>query len=197
MRSRTSRSRSALASSMGQGNRSLGRSSIWGSPEALTAVGPRIGLNTILVPVDFSAACTKAVHYGVTLAERFGSRLILLHVVEEGSPISGIESIPESLLDHHVGRKLESKLSAIALKVAPATLPVTPLVVQGKPHRKIVQEAASLNADLIIMGTKGNTGLKRVLMGSVAEQVVREAQCPVLVVRERERDFVTQPKSER
>jgi universal stress protein A len=69
-------------------------------------------------------------------------------------------------------------------------LHVETLVVNGGPAHEICQTAEAQAADLIVMGTRGRTGLKHFLLGSIAEKVVRYAPCPVLVVRERERDFI-------
>jgi nucleotide-binding universal stress UspA family protein len=70
-----------------------------------------------------------------------------------------------------------------------------PLVRKGRPHREIVEAARTLKVDLIVISTHGYTGVNRALLGSVTERVVREAPCPVLVVREREHDFIKARKA--
>ena len=73
----------------------------------------------------------------------------------------------------------------------PSTVEIQSAVVTGKPFEEIVATAEALNADLVIIGTHGAMGLRRDLLGSTAERVARYANCPVLIVREREREFVS------
>jgi nucleotide-binding universal stress UspA family protein len=147
-----------------------------------------VALNRILVPTDFSAHSERALRYAAALAARVGASLDVLHVVEDpfasGAWNSEIAAIPnvrelrQNLLDD-AERRL--KRSRTAAEAADVTLTTTARM--GRPAQMIVDYAAAENADLIVMGTHGRTGLKHALMGSVAERVVQHAPCPVLTLR--------------
>lgn len=143
-------------------------------------------LNQILVPIDYSAPAHHALKYAVPLAEAFGAGLHLLVVVEPVSFISGLEQIPIIVLDDpEVAREAHRELQELAEREIPPEIKTTLSVRTGKPSQVIVETAANSGVDLILLSTHGRTGLKRVLLGSTAEQVMRHAPCPVLVYRER------------
>jgi len=149
-------------------------------------------LRRILVPVDFSDTSKKALQYAVPLAAAFDAEVVLVHVMEpfglppemgylppelavsqqelEGSAREGLEKLRAG----EIGRRARTQVK----------------VRVGVPWHEIISAANESNADLIILSTHGRTGLRHALLGSVAERVVRHAPCPVLVVREREREFV-------
>ena len=142
----------------------------------------------ILVPTDFSPASDAALEYARTLARQFGSALNLMHVFEDpftsGAFVGdGTVMMPMDLRD----ALLESARAQLAERHAAhaATLPTasTDLLI-GTGARSIVEHAQKTHADLIVMGTHGRTGLPHLLLGSVAERVVRTATCPVLTTRE-------------
>lgn len=149
-----------------------------------------IKVNTILVPLDFSATSTKALAYAIRMAEQFGSKIVLLNVIE---PIATPDFAYHPLM-------LESEESRAAARRAveaaarKARLPDAMLdhivIRNGTPFAEITAAARTLKVDLIIITTHGYTGLKHVFMGSTAERVIRHAPCPVLVVREKEHEFV-------
>lgn len=149
-----------------------------------------LALNKLLVPVDFSACSRKALAYAVAFARQFSGELIVLHVVElpyVGSGLGEMEAPPmETELRDYAKEHLQKVVTEqLAGKVEHSTLLRT-----GQPWYEVTEAAREACADIIVMGTHGYTGLKHVLMGSTAERVVRHAPCPVLVVREREREFV-------
>jgi nucleotide-binding universal stress UspA family protein len=150
-------------------------------------------LKKILVPFDFSAFSTKALNYALQFARQFDASVVVMHVLQpiQILPTDGM-ALP-SVLDT-TGDQLppiESKLKKLCRRAATTQrLTVSPLVVIGNPYEKIVETAEQENIDLIIIATHGYIGFKRFYMGSTAERVVRHAPCPVLVVREKERDFV-------
>ena len=148
-------------------------------------------LKKILVPVDFSPFAIKAVRYAARFAEQFRATLALVHVVE---PVHYPESviIPPEMEEHNRERlKLaRASLTAFAKKQVPAGLAAETAVRLGHPVSQITAAAKELDVDLIVIATHGHTGLKHLLLGSTAERVVRLAPCPVLVVREREHEFV-------
>ncbi|HEY7191951.1 MAG TPA: universal stress protein [Vicinamibacterales bacterium] len=144
-------------------------------------------ITRILVPIDFSVHSERALEFAIAIAERFGGIVELLHVVEDPF-VSGAWSsqaftpnIPE-LLDRQIAeaRKRLHAITAVAAKGGGAFVTS---VVTGEPSSAIVDHAKAGVFDLIVMSTQGRTGLTHLLLGSVAERVLRTARCPVLTVR--------------
>jgi universal stress protein A len=137
-------------------------------------------IHNILCPSDFSELCAPAVHLATALARDHGAKLTLLHVIHL-PPVSyaewGIVHSPIAPVNAEVMEALK--------KLAPADKSITCdfEIVDGFPGEEIVRVAKERNCDLIVMGTHGRTGLSRVLTGSVAEEVLRAAPCPVLTIR--------------
>jgi nucleotide-binding universal stress UspA family protein len=152
-----------------------------------------IRLTKVLVPTDFSEPSAKAVLYGQALARSFGASLHVLHAVEEplaqGWDAYGFPGLlperRETVLAEAQAR-LEEAVPPLARDGQPTEL-VTRL---GEPSREIVRFARERGIDLIVMGTHGRGGMAHLLLGSVAEKVVRTAPCPVLTVRHPEHEFV-------
>ena len=139
---------------------------------------------TILVPVDFSNDSAKAMRYAVELARRFGARIHLLHsypvhiggIAPYGMVVpEGFEQDCRDAAAKHLARWADK----VTAEGAPVEVTVTPLFA----CEAIVKIAREIEADLIVMGTRGNTGLKHVLLGSVAERTLRLAPCSVLTVK--------------
>ena len=145
---------------------------------------PLFKVQKILVPVDFSDCSTKALHYALPFAKHFGAELVLLHVVEPYPLVP--EMAPYDVESIHDGRK---ELQALQNTIGEAA-PSTTLIRTGLPHLEISTAARELGIDLIIISTHGRKGLTRRIFGSTTEKVVRYAPCPVLIVRECERDFI-------
>lgn len=144
-----------------------------------------IRLTQILVPTDFSDLSAAAMDYGRALAWTFGASLHLLHVVENPF-LRPMAADPHSYKTATVKRLFErltdddrAALHAIAV-----------LETSDNPAETIVTYAKAHGIDLIVMGTHGRGAMARLLMGSVAEKVVRSAPCPVLTVRHPEHEFV-------
>jgi universal stress protein A len=152
---------------------------------------PAFKLTKILVPIDFSDCSKKALQYAVPFAKEFGATIALLHVVQINSP-AGPEfgAIDFPLIQADLRKDAEKQLAELAATDVQEQAAVETLVRSGQEVMEIVDAAKELESDLIIISTHGRTGLKHVFMGSVAENVVRLAPCPVLVVREHEHDFV-------
>ena len=135
-------------------------------------------IHVILHPTDFSEQSQHAFRLACALARDHGSRLVLLHVVP--SPVvlagEGIMLPPPDPADEAIWNQLHQ------LDVPTGILALRQ-VVQGEAAGEILRLAEETHADLIVMGTHGRTGLSRLLMGSVAEKVLRRAACPVLVVK--------------
>ena len=138
-----------------------------------------------LVPVDFSEDANQAVKYAIDLASKLGARMTLLHVIQLlplGSGDMGV-TVPYTYFQD-LEADITSRMQAYLERVTAAGLEGEIAVVRGVPFQEILETAKMQQVDLIVMGTHGRTGLQHVLMGSVAEKVVRLAPCPVLVVRQ-------------
>lgn len=156
--------------------------------------GARSPLKIILVPVeDLSQTTEKALRYAIPFARQMNARVILLHILPiTDAPARRYDNINhEWFLDAHMGRDMEHSLSAFVHATFPPDVPVDVEVRYGAPMKKIVDTAGELAVDLIILCTHGHRGWVRLLIGSVASDVVRRAPCPVLVVREDEHEFTS------
>jgi universal stress protein A len=152
----------------------------------------KVVLKRILVPTDFSDKSKAALTYGVALAEEFGATLHVLHVLET---IAGADPLTQQLDPR---KAIEASIEATAwdeLRRLFSTEDQTRLRAElalewGTPFVEIVRYARSRTIDLIAMGTHGRGGIQHLIIGSVAENVVRSAPCPVLTVRHPEHEFV-------
>ena len=144
-------------------------------------------IHTILVPVDFSAHSSKALKLAIGLAKTFSAEIHLLHAYHLPPLIALPEMmvLPQSYLDgvrDASARKLEKSFQTVTSEGVKCQRHLTTQI----PSAAIVETAERVGADLIVMGTRGLTGLKHVLLGSVAERTVRSAPCPVMSVRSEE-----------
>ena len=155
-------------------------------PAQSLPAAPGFKLKTILVPMDFSDCARKALQYAVPFARQFGAELKLLHVVEPYAAMSEM-----GLWEVETIERNQKELETLR-KTIDSTVPSTATVQQGMASSEIAQAARDWHADLIIISTHGRKGLTRMLLGSTTEKVVRHAPCPVLVVRESEREFVSE-----
>ena len=147
-------------------------------------------LKKILGPVDFSDCSTKALQYAIPLAKQHQASLILLYVVPTVYAAAEYGMADYAQVQQSMRTEATVKLETLALHEVHGAVPVERQVHVGSPAHEILNVAADAATDLIVISTHGRTGLKHVFMGSVAEEVVRRAPCPVLVVREREREFL-------
>ena len=159
------------------------------SAERETATLPVFELKKILVPVDFSDCSNKALQYAIPFARQFNAELILLHVVQLSLSVPEMPAIDIGLIQRQIRDSGEKELKNLQRKIA-AEIPSQTALRVGNPYVEIINAVKELDVDLVILATHGRTGLAHVFLGSTAERVVRHAGCPVLVVRERERDFV-------
>ncbi|MEI9892550.1 MAG: universal stress protein [Chthoniobacter sp.] len=145
-------------------------------------------LANILVPLDFSDMSLKALRYAVPFAKQFHAKLTLVHVVE---PLAYTPELPfPPAMPPFQAKEIEKALEEVRDANVPPEVPVEVVAGHDFPADAVVQIARERKADLIITATHGRTGLKHLVLGSTAERIVRLAPCPVLVVREREHDFV-------
>lgn len=145
-----------------------------------------ITFGRILAPTDFSSHSHEALRYACGLAERFGAELHLIHVLSEIVPTGPdpllMPVMPPQFYAEDEQRAKDALKTAIKPEWgAPASLSTA--VCWGAPAEAIVDYAAENKADLLVIATHGRTGLSHVLMGSVAERIVRESPCPVLTIR--------------
>ncbi|HEX7408479.1 MAG TPA: universal stress protein [Candidatus Binatia bacterium] len=142
-------------------------------------------INRILVPVDFSPDSQNALRYAADLAAVFGAEIMMLHVVEPvyvAEPYLGVAPEFGMFLDEQM-RNAKAVLAGLGTDLKKKGQRVRTMVTAGPPALLIVDTAKDIGTDLIVMGTHGRTGLAHMFIGSVAEKVVRTAQCPVLTVR--------------
>jgi nucleotide-binding universal stress UspA family protein len=144
-------------------------------------------ITRILVPTDFSGDAEAAFRYALDLAKPFGAIVELLHVVEDplaaGMWSAEFYTAEIAGLNVNLVKDAESRLRGI-VGDAKAPIRLVSEVRTGPAFATILDTAREHHTDLIVMGTKGRTGLAHLLMGSVAERVVRLAPCPVLTVRQ-------------
>lgn len=138
----------------------------------------------IVIATDGSENSMRAVYRGIEIAKLSGATVHVLHVVDTPSVISedwtaGKEAIREMMMNS--GKKVMSKVKKI---IEESGMEVKEVLLEGYPANEIINFAENNNMDLIVMGTLGKTGFERLLMGSVAEKVVRYSKVPVLVVRD-------------
>jgi nucleotide-binding universal stress UspA family protein len=137
-------------------------------------------IHTILHPTDFSEHSAYALRLACALTRDYGARLVILHVATPPVLVYGEAVLPAP--DPEVlTREEQDQLNQLA--VPDAGVRAERRFEQGDAVAAILRVAEELPADLIVLGTHGRTGLGRLLMGSVAEQVVRKAPCPVLTVK--------------
>jgi universal stress protein A len=145
-------------------------------------------IRKILVPVDFSEPSQAALAYAAELAKSFGAVVDVLHVWEVPSFLPArqlaVEGSADQALVDIVKESSESHLNAFVAEATKRGVAVHDSMAElGTPAHTIVERATEGGYDLIVIGTHGRTGVSRVLIGSVAERVVRHARCPVLSVR--------------
>ena len=152
-----------------------------------------IVIKNILVATDFSEPSDTALAYGRELARTFGATLHVLHVAENLAARAAADAYPMALpdmqrdIEHDAWTRLEATLTSDDRK----TLRAKPVVLTANPTAAaIVDYAREAKSDLIVMGTHGRGAVAHLLMGSVAELVVRTARCPVLTVRHPEHEFL-------
>ena len=142
-------------------------------------------ITRILVPTDFSESADHALAYAVTLADQIGATVHLIHVFDDPDRASLYSEVYVPMPPEMRTALLADIRRQLATRTTDAGLgKVTTEVLTGAPAAQAIVEAAKQNrCDLVVMGTHGRHGMAHLLLGSVAERVVRTALCPVLVVR--------------
>lgn len=145
----------------------------------------------VLLAIDFSASTDDVIAVGVQFARSYNAEVLLLNVVEEGFVFSGLDGISlpledlASIQNYTASRlvALQEKLDGLISSLKKTGLEVDGRVIEGHPAAMIVDEAEQGDYDAIFMGSHGWSGIKRFLMGSVADNVVKNSRCSVMVVR--------------
>jgi len=159
--------------------------------ESIELVPQILYLKKLLVPTDFSDTSKKAVQYALRFAEQFGCEIALLYVVEPATPMIGAPLGVELFTEKDEFSMAEEDLAVLAAEAhTNGAHSVNSFVRVGHAPNEITKAAKELDVDLIVIGTHGYTSWRHFCIGSTAERVVRTAPCPVLVVREKEHEFV-------
>jgi nucleotide-binding universal stress UspA family protein len=141
---------------------------------------PSFDIRRILVPTDFSSCADAALRWADRLQAVFGAETVVLHVVDTGAleSVGGAAGMAEAV-------------NAVKVEASEALAELTGprrsarwLLREGRPRDAILATIGEVQPDVLVMGTHGRTGLERLVIGSVAEQVMRESRVPVLVVRD-------------
>ncbi|MFO7695058.1 MAG: universal stress protein [Vicinamibacterales bacterium] len=150
-------------------------------------------LKTVLVPTDFSDASESALRYGKAMAAAFGASLHIVHVMEDllahaWAAEVYVSSMPQ--LRDEIEKESRLRLGTLLTDGERTQLRAETALLAGNPFLEIVRYAKAHQIDLIVMGTHGRGPIAHMLLGSVAEKVVRKSPCPVLTVREAQHEFV-------
>ena len=146
-------------------------------------------IHTILCPVDFSDASKKAIRYAKEFAGNMGASVYLLNVIEP-RPMAMDVSLNYVPFEADLEKAAKDDLDVIVQEFKRVGLNAEYGVVIGNTADSILENIEMFNVNLVIMGSHGKKGLSRLIMGSVAETVVRKANCPVLIVKSEEKEFI-------
>lgn len=145
----------------------------------------------ILLATDFSETSRYAVEYAILLAKTFGAALHVLHVMESEilAMPDGVTYLPPDYFEE-LEKQSADRLEKVIDSEERKRLTVSLILRKGSPFLEIIRYARDQQMDLIVLGTHGRGALAHVLLGSVAEKVVRKSTCPVLTIRHPQHDFV-------
>lgn len=168
--------------------------------EAMTSRARPLAIKTILVPTDFSPLAANAVRYARRFAEQFGAQFILLHVMD---PVIYTPAYcPLELVEELRATRRKTAEADLAQVIADSEppcgrkVPWRALVAEGDPATETDRIARECGVDLIVIASHGFTGLTHLLLGSTAEKIVRRAPCPVMVLRGKVQESVSEGRGE-
>ena len=139
-------------------------------------------VETILVPTDFSELSNEAVEYAFSMAKRLGAKMVFLHTLQrpdQTDPMTPLYDEGYAYVKDHAN----GLLNDLVQKAKSQGQEAAAELVDGIPFVEIIRMARKKDADLIIMGTHGRTGMAHLMIGSQAERVVRQSSCPVLTIK--------------
>ncbi len=145
-----------------------------------------LSIRTILVPIDFGDTSEYALDAAIDLAAVIGAKIHLVHVYQVpvyAFPDAGLIAGPE--VSVRLSEAAQKGLQAVTERFQHRGVPLSSTLRQGSPHEEVLAAAREVDADLIVMGTHGRSGLAHALLGSVTERVVRTSTVPVLTIRHR------------
>ena len=145
--------------------------------------------NRILLPLDGSAFAEQALPHAIAQAEQFAALLILLRVVEPLPHVRGMSLADVDSIKRQTSERAQEYLDRLVDSTREEGISVRAATVEGRPNVTILQFAEKNRVDLIVICSRGRSGLSRWLMGSVADRVVRGASVPVLLVRARKEEM--------
>jgi len=143
-----------------------------------------ITIKKIICPVDFSELSRKSLQYAIEFARLSNGQVFLVGVIENDPTITYSKGLEKERAEE------EQKLLALIEEENMAGIVADYVIYEGFPEECILDYAKRQEADVIIMGSHGRRGLKRMILGSVAEHVIRRSPCPVLIVKENEHEFI-------
>ncbi|MCK9227420.1 MAG: universal stress protein [Syntrophorhabdaceae bacterium] len=144
----------------------------------------------ILCPVDFSQFTQEVINYALDLAKKYGAELHLMHVVPNMTYFTPYESFltPENLVA--IEKNIQDEVERDFAKLLKGNgVPTKTVIRTGVPFVEIIDYAKSESIDLIVMGTHGRSAIENILIGNVAEKVVRKSPCPVMTIRPKGKEF--------
>lgn len=144
----------------------------------------------ILCPVDFSQFTQEVINYALNLAKKYGAELHLMHVVPNMTYFTPYESFltPENLVA--IEKNIQDEVERDFAKLLKGNgVPTKTVIRTGVPFVEIIDYAKSESIDLIVMGTHGRSAIENILIGNVAEKVVRKSPCPVMTIRPKGKEF--------
>lgn len=144
-----------------------------------------MNVKKILFPTDFSEGSDNALPYAADMVKHYGAKLYLLHVIQDiaGATASYVPHVSLDELYRDMEKNAAKEIDRYGIEELRGIKDIERIVVKGRPYEEILKFARENKADLIVIGTHGRKGLDRVIFGSTAEKVVRDAPCPVLSVR--------------
>jgi nucleotide-binding universal stress UspA family protein len=149
-------------------------------------------IERILIPTDFSESSRNALKYAIDLNAVFKARLFLVHVLQDFTEFSEYNLSPSILpqLFLEFEENAAKRLDEMVASMVPSHMHCDTYILHGVPFYEIIQFSKRENVDLIVIGTRGRTGIKHVLFGHTAEKVVKKAHCPVLSVKDPDTEFI-------
>jgi len=142
-------------------------------------------IKKILFATDFSEGSSVALPYAVDMAKQYGAKLYLVHVIYDVTKTTGwyVPHVPLEEIYKDMEKRAREEIERFSAEALGGYSSLEHVILKGVPYEEIVRFTGENGIDLIVLGTHGRKGIDRVLFGSTAEQIVRNAPCPVLTVR--------------